>query len=177
MKRLVTPLVTVAAALSFSIALPAGQAVAQERQQVSFKVGAANATFPFQQAIDVEDVPNHQVRVYELHRTFPSNPPVINGVKLKETWTRGYSDYIDNSGPNGSYTVYIFENGDRAYSRANTVSQGSASGRLSFVSFSTFTGGTGKLAGIRGVIRSSGTSDIKAGINETNFDIEYWIDK
>jgi hypothetical protein len=51
-----------------------------------------------QHAIDVGDVPGHQVRVYEVHSTYPSDAPVYNGVKVKESWNRSLSDYTDGSG-------------------------------------------------------------------------------
>lgn len=34
----------------------------------------------------VGDVPNHILRVFEIHRTYPDNPPVINGPSL---WSGG----------------------------------------------------------------------------------------
>jgi hypothetical protein len=37
------------------------------------------------------------------------------------------------------------------------------------------TGGTGKLAGIHGTVRTFGTAEPKAGINENQTDIEYAI--
>ena len=38
-------------------------------------------------------------------------------------------------------------------------------------------GGTGKFAGIKGVLRAKGASDCKAGYNETSAEIEYWFEK
>ena len=49
-------------------------------------------------AIDVADMPGHQLRAYEIHRTFPADPPVINGLALKEIWTSGVSDTVDQNG-------------------------------------------------------------------------------
>ena len=43
------------------------------------QVEQANARYTQQHTIDVGDVPGHQVRVFEVRRTYPSNPPVING--------------------------------------------------------------------------------------------------
>jgi hypothetical protein len=50
-------------------------------------------------------------------------------------------------------------------------------GKPSTTSVETITGGTGKLVGIRGMIRASGAADPKAGFNETQAEIEYWIEK
>ena len=48
-----------------------------------------------QHVIEVGDTPGHEVRVYELRRSFPGNAPVINGVKVKEMIGSGMSDYVE----------------------------------------------------------------------------------
>ena len=165
------------AVVGLAFALSTGVGVAQQKQRVAFKVDAANSKFTQQLFLDVGDVAGHQVRAYEIHRTFPGNAPVINGVKLKETWTRGLSDYTDNNGPNNSYGVYVLENGDKIFVRTSTLSQSTGGGKLNFTSVSYITGGTGKLAGIQGMVRSSGAADPKAGFNESQYEIDYWMDK
>jgi hypothetical protein len=99
MIRRTTIALTTLALLCLTVALPMGEAVAQQKQRVSFKTSAENTKYTQQHALDVGDMPGHQVRIYELHRTFPNNPPTINGVALKEQWTRAVSDYTDNNGP------------------------------------------------------------------------------
>src|SRR5262249_22783592 len=90
-----------------AVALPVGGALAQEKQQVSFKLSAENSKYTQQHVIDVGDVSGHQVRIFEIHRTYPNNAPMINGVKLKETWNRGLTDYTDGNGPNIGYSVFV----------------------------------------------------------------------
>jgi hypothetical protein len=68
---------------------------AQEKQKVIVKVLPENSKFTQQHAINVEDFPGHQLRVFEIHRTFPDNPPIINGLKLVEQWNRGITDYTN----------------------------------------------------------------------------------
>jgi hypothetical protein len=36
---------------------------------------------------------------------------------------------------------------------------------------------TGKFAGIRGTLRTLGTAEPKAGVNDNQYDIDYWIEK
>ena len=81
MKRIATLTLIKMALLCFAVALPAGDALAQQKQKISYKIGAENAKYTQQHAIDVGDGIGHEVRVYEIHRTFPSNAPAINGVK------------------------------------------------------------------------------------------------
>jgi len=83
MNRRTLALATIAL-LSFAVALPTGDVAAQQMQRVSFKTPAANSKYTVQHVLDVGDVPGHQVRLFELRRTFPTDAPTINGVKLKE---------------------------------------------------------------------------------------------
>jgi hypothetical protein len=161
------------AAVSLGTALPTGNAIAQQIQHVSYKTSAENTKYTQQHIIDVGDVPGHQVRIFEIHRTYPSNAPVINGMKLVEQWTRAMSDFTDNNGPATNYAIYVLENGDKFFVRAALVSQSTGGGKLSNLTAGTITGGTGKLAGIHGSVRTSGTAEPKAGINETTTDIDY----
>ena len=78
--------------LFLAVALPRSGALAQQKQLVSYKTPAEDIKITQQQNIDVGDVPNHIVRVYENKQTFPTNGPVINGLRLVETWQRGITD-------------------------------------------------------------------------------------
>jgi hypothetical protein len=156
-----------------------GIGAAQEKQSVSFKTSAENANYTQQLFIDVGDVPGHQVRVFEIHFTFPSNPPVIiNGVKLAEAWGRATSDYTDGNGSGAGYLVYVLENGDKFFARWTLAAQRSSeSGKSNAMLVGAITEGTGKFSGIRGVVRQAVTFDPKAGFNEAQWDVEYRMEK
>ena len=173
-RRMLTP--AIMAVLGLAVAVPAG-ALAQEKQRVTYKVAPENSKYTQQHVIDVGDVPGHQVRVYELHRTFPANAPVINGLRLTETWGRAVTDYIDGNGSSTTYTVYVLENGDKFFSRAALVAQSDGSGKLTATSVGPITGGTGKFAGIQGMVSGLATATPKTGINEGQTAIEYWFVK
>jgi hypothetical protein len=160
-----------------ALALSAGEALAQQKQHVSFKVSAQNAKYTQQQFIDVGDVADHQVRSFEIQRTFPSDAPVVNGMKLKEQWTRGISDYSQGDGTATTYGIYVLENGDKFFTRTSLVAHSAGGGKIATVSVGPITGGTGKLAGIQGTVRTTGTADPKAGLNETQYEIEYSMGK
>jgi len=176
MNRRTALILTSMALLSLSIALPAGDASAQQKQKVSYKVPAENTKYTQQLTIPVGDVPGHKFRTREIHRTFPTNAPMNNGTRLKEVWSRNSTDWIDLNGPTNSYNTYVLENGDRFFTRTNTLGQNMA-GKRANTSVGTITGGTGKLVGMQGTVRGSGTSDPKAGFNENQTEIEYWIEK
>lgn len=152
--------------------LPAG-AVAQQLQHVSFKTPAANSKVTQGLNLDVGDATNHIVRVFEVHRTYPDDPPIINGLKLIEEWGRGAADLTDGNGSSTVYGVYVMENGDKFFARSTSVVQ-AASGKLTTTQVGFIIGGTGKLAGMRGVVRDSTSFDLN-GFNENQTDIDYSI--
>src|SRR5438067_2543025 len=129
MHRLTTLALTAVASLCLAAAVPASHAFAQQTQHVSYKVGAENAKYTQQQFLDVGDIADHQVRSFEIHRTFPSNAPVINGMKIKEQWTRGISDYVDNNGTATVYGVYVLESGDKFFTRGTVLARSVGPGK------------------------------------------------
>jgi hypothetical protein len=177
MNRLITVTLATTLLSSVMMILPTVNAVAQEKQRISFKVSPENTKYTQQHMIEVGDRPGHQVRVYEIHRTFPNNAPVINGVAIKEQWTRALSDYTDNNGPGTAYSVYVLENGDKFFTHTSLVAQSTGSGKLTANTVGDITGGTGKFAGIQGIVRSVLTADPKAGLNDGQTEIEYTIGK
>ena len=177
MYRLTTrALTTTVALLCLVLALPAGDAVAQQKQQVSFSSPAQDSKFTQQQNVEIRDVPNHIVRVFEVHRTFP-NPPVINGLKIVEAWDSGITDRIEGNGPVMVYTVCVMENGDKFVARLEGLVQTSSGGKLTAANFGPITGGTGKLAGIQGTVRQVANFDPQSGFNDTQYEVVYSIGK
>jgi hypothetical protein len=84
MNRRFTLIATTAAL--FLLAIPTPQAVAQEKQNFSFKVPAENTTYPRQQNIEVGDRPNHVVRVFESHTPLPITHQSSTGSR---SWSSG----------------------------------------------------------------------------------------
>jgi hypothetical protein len=165
---------TTIASLCLAAALPASEASAQER--LVFKVSAENTKYTQQHEIDVGDVSGHQVRLFEIHRIYPSDPPAIGGMKIVESWTRGISDYTNNNGEAITYGTYVLENGDKFFTRGSLVSvQSPEATNLTATTVGPITGGTGKLARINGMARTTTTANPGTGLNETQVDIQYWL--
>jgi hypothetical protein len=174
-RYMLTP--SIIAVLGLVLADPATVSFAQEKQKISYKTSAANSKFTQRHILDVGDVKGHTVRVYELYRSYPDYAPVVNGLKFKESWQEGYGDYIDDNGAATYYTVTTMENGDKFFTRGSMFAQSSGTGKLTTTSIAAITGGTGKLAGINGTIRSVAQTDVKAGSNEALIEMEYWMEK
>jgi hypothetical protein len=157
-----------------AIVLPTSDALAQHR--LVFNVSAEDAKYVQQHSMDVGDTSGHQVRLFEIHRAYPGNAPVVNGMKIVESWTRGISDYTSNNGEGTVYAVYLLENGDRFFTRGSLIAtQSPEANNLKAVTVGPITGGTGKLAGIRGMARTLASANPKEGMVETQVDIEYWL--
>ena len=170
-------ILTIIALFGLVVVLPGGDALAQQKQKVSYKVSTENTKYTQQLTIDAGDMSGHEVRVFEIHRTLGADAPVINGIKLKETWNRGFADYTDYNGPSSSYVTYVFENGDKVFVQTTTLGQKNAAGTRTTVSVGRITGGTGQFVGIQGMTRSTGLSDPKAGQNATEVEVEFWFAK
>jgi hypothetical protein len=153
-----------------------GIAAGQEKQRISLKVPAENAKYTQSVSLIVQDMPNHILRAYEVHYTYPNSAVVINGLKLVESWLTGIGDRFDGSGDGRRYHVFVMENGDKFLVRDSQTVQ-NRSGKTSDTVSGLITGGTGKLAGMKGAVLSGGTFDIKTGVIEGQTDIEYWMEK
>jgi hypothetical protein len=171
-------------AISLGVALTAfsvSEVSAEERCKVSGGVPAANTTYTQQHVLDVGDVPGHQVRIYELHRTYPNDKPNCEGLKRIESWSRAFSDYIDRNGRSWGYSVTVLENGDKIFSEFSGTSQtavgADGSKKSAFTGVTRFTGGTGKYQGVRGVMRESTNFDLDKNLNQLQSDGEYWFEK
>lgn len=156
-------------------------ASAHEKHVISFTSLAKNATYTQQYAIGVGDVPGHKIRIFELRRMYPENPPVFLGVQVKEAWRRGYSDYTDLSGPAWGYDNYILENGDKIFLKwvGTSAALGNTGGqkRSEYIGILTITGGTGKFLGIRGMLKEKLVFSPDTGFNEAQTVGEYWIER
>ena len=116
--------------ITLAMALTAPVAVAREKHHVSYDTPATQTVYTQQHVIDVGDIPGHQARLFEIRRTYGDDAPLINGSRLKEQWTRGMSDYIDNNGPALIYNVWILENGEKFFVRTSLVAKAVEMGSL-----------------------------------------------
>lgn len=154
---------------------------AQEKHKFFFKVPPGVAKYTQQHAIDVGDVPGHQIRIFEVNSKYTAEAPVYDGVKVVEGWGRQYSDYTNGSGNSWGYSVSLLENGDKIFSRvellAHTKVSPDGARTFRYTSVTTLTGGTGRFKSIRGTLLNSGDSDLKTGLSNVQTEGEYWFEK
>lgn len=154
---------------------------AQKKQRVSFKTSSENTKYTQQHAIDVGDMAGHKIRIFEVHRTYPKDPPMFDGLRLKAVWRRGYSDYVYVNGRAWGYDIYVLENGDKIFlewsGTSSTADDPEPCKKSSFVGVLKITGGTGKFLGIRGLLKEQVIFSPKTGYNEAQTEGEYSIER
>jgi hypothetical protein len=167
--------------ISSMVAFVVAEGWAQEKKKYAFITPPGIAKYTKTHIIDVGDVPNHQLRIFELQTIYTDKAPEFDGVKVKERVTRAFSDYVDGSGTAMGYAINILENGDKVFERltiqAHNVAAADGSKKLGYRSVTTLTGGTGRFSGIRGTLLGGGGSDLKTGISDAWTEGEYWFEK
>lgn len=169
------------ALLGAALACFAAAPAAQEKTRISFNAPASMTKYVAQHWLAVGDVPGHEVRIFELVRTFGADAPAIGGVRVKELRSVGYSDYTDLNGPATSYNVWTMANGDKIYARTQVMAHNAAWTDPSMKGAENrtagpITGGTGKFALLRGMMRTASHFDPRSGTNDARFDLEYWLE-
>jgi hypothetical protein len=156
-------------------------AAAQEKCKVSEGPDVAKSTYTQQHALDIGDVPGHQIRIYEVHRAYPNDRPNCEGLKRTGSWDRGYSNYIDWNGSTTSFGVVVFENGDKVFTQnvgtSQTTIDPDGTKNSTYTGVMTYTGGTGKYKGIHGLFRVSTKFDPEKKVNLPQIEGEYWLEK
>jgi hypothetical protein len=161
--------------------LGSAEAPGQDKCKMSWEIPPANATYTGQHAFDVGDVPGHQVRIFEVRRTFPDDQPNCEGLKRVEQWLRGSSDYIDLNGPAWGYSVTVLENGDKIFAEFVSATQTTVgpdgARHTQATTVHKWSGGTDKYQGVRGIQRERNVFDPEKNFNETRAEAEYWFEK
>jgi hypothetical protein len=162
------------------LASPAAWSQAAQRTKIAFEVHAQNSKYTQQHSLDIGDMPGHTIRLFELHRTFPDDPPAFAGVAIKDYWSRGESESLGGNGPVFTYSVFNMANGDKIFGRFDGVAQaaaGHSADKRTVVGNLVLTGETGKMRGIRGTLHVLTNVDLSKGLNDTRYEGEYWMEK
>jgi hypothetical protein len=152
-----------------------------ERRPLAYDLGASSASYMKQYRIDVGDVRKHVLRLYDLKRTFPRNPPAFDGVRAIECLERGVSDLVDDSGTESGYVIFVLEDGNRIIGRYS----GSASSRrwpdgsrhYDVRGTIELTGGTGRFERIRGAVQVWQALDPGADSSQGGAQGSYWFER
>jgi hypothetical protein len=164
--------------------LAANSAFGQQRFQIEERPEWSTGKYIQQHAIDVGDVPGHKVRILELQYIYNDQSKLaVSGVKVKEAWSRGYSDYTEGKGRSWGYSVWLMSDGSKIFLEysGTTLATPTAGGsvRGSYHGVSRLMGGTGKFSRIRGSIIEANDfdNDPKNGYNRSESKGEYWFEE
>jgi hypothetical protein len=161
----------------------AGLASAQQKYPYHQATPAQSSQYVQQHSIEVGDIPGHQIRIYEIQRGYTSEHPLVMGTKVVESWTRGFSDYVNGIGPTQGYSTTVLEDGNKIFEewRGTSYSAATSTGsrRGTYHGTDRFVGGTGKFATIRGVLTcdTEFDTDPKTGYNRSVCQGEYWFEQ
>ena len=156
---------------------------AQQKYGISTTSDGQTSKYIQQHKIDVGDVPGHQIRIQETQRIHNEKSTLaFAGVRVKEGWVRGYSDYTNGKGAAWGYGIWILEDGNKVFyeyvgtSHAESTATGSLKG--TYHGTTHIKGWTGKYKGIRGTTTDavSFDNDPKNGYNQTQSEGEYWFE-
>lgn len=152
------------------------EAAAQQKYTIS-PAPNSNSQFLQEHIVEVDDVPGHRLRVYEIRQDYPQKDLVFAGVVVKQALSRNMSDFVNGNGPFTYYIVYSLEDGNQVFSRGTGTSQADATSGYRFVIVENFVGGTGKFKGMRGQVRGGGVRAPGASSLTVEWKGEYWIEE
>jgi len=149
---------------------------AQQKYTIS-RAPSSDSQYLQEHALDVDDPPGHQVRIYEIRYDYPKRDLAFGGVSVTRSLTRGASDYVNWNGSYTTYSTYFLEDGNRVFTRTTGTNQMEADGTRTYRFVENFVGGTGKFKGIHGQMRGSGERAPGAKSLTQQSSGEYWIEE
>ena len=159
----------------------AGAASAQQRYQYSHSTAPTSSQYVQRHSVDVGDLPGHEIVIVEIQRIYASDPPMVMGVKVVESWSYGLTDQVNGVGPSQGYTTWKLEDGSKIFSEyhgsvhSELSSTGSRKG--TYHGAARFIGGTGRFAAMRGTLTDDVEydTDPQSGYNRPVSRGEYWF--
>jgi hypothetical protein len=141
--------------LSFLLTASAGAALAQTKISGAGTCGKADAS----NVVEVGDRSGHALVVSKNSCTW-STPMEMAGLKSKTYTVAATSDVTGEKSQERGYVVITMDNGDKAYVRFQGTGTTKEGGARSGEGTWSYTGGTGKLKGLKGkgTFKSSGAS-------------------
>jgi hypothetical protein len=163
-----------------AISLPVA---AQQRHTIeSAGEGMMSSRYTQQLAIDVENVPGHQVRVVEIVRTYSDATRLrVMGTPVSQSKLTALTDYVNGSGPARGYEIWDLADGEKVFLQFDSIthSESTAAGsrRGTSEAVTRIEGGTGKYKGVRGLLRSTVEfdTDPAQGFSRASTKGEYWF--
>jgi hypothetical protein len=140
--------------LTVLLAALAGSALAQTQVSGSLNCPKSETAY----SVEVGDLPGHMMFLSKGSCTW-TTPLEIAGLKSTGYSGAGVADVNGAKGQDRGYAVFTMDNGDKAYVRYQDTGTGPPQGNVIVEGTWSFTGGTGKLKGLKGKGTFKGSSD------------------
>jgi hypothetical protein len=161
--------------------LPAQDLSAEERHALSFDLGATPARQIRQFRIAVQDVPKHELRLYERQRDFAHRTFSIGAIEVEAMREWGTADLVDENGTETACVAFRLADGNRVFGRyRGTVATRrwpDGSRHYDVRGSLELTGGTLRFEAIRGTILIWQALDPGADSSQGRAQGEYWFDR
>ena len=152
-----------------------------QRHPLVYSLDADSTRYARQYRVEVGDVPRHELRVFDLTRTFVRAAPLIDGVRVAEKQERGIADVVDHDGSESAYVIYVMEDGNRVFGRyegtVRTRRWPDGSRHYDVYGTIDLTGGTGRFEAIRGNLAVWQALDPGADSSQGEARGEYWFER
>ena len=130
-----------------------------------------------QESINVDDIKGHVIRIFKTETIHKQSKKNCEGLKIVKTNFFGISDYINKNGKVTGYSIGIYDDGSKIFSRVDGVAQTpeDVSKNCLVNTTITITGGTGVYKGVigygKGQVEFNPETGYSAGNTETFYAI------
>ena len=133
--------------------------------------------YTIQESINVDDIEGHVIRIFKTETNHNKSKKNCEGLRIVKTDFFGVSDYINKNGTVTGYSIGIYDDGSKIFSRVDGVAQTPEDvSKNGFVNTTIkITGGTGVYRGVigygKGKVEFNPETGYSAGNTETFYTI------
>ena len=144
-----------------------------------FKNSTSNdeVEYTIQKSINVDDIKGHVIRIFKTETNHKKSNKNCEGLRIIKTDFYGISDYINKNGKVTGYSIGIYEDGSKIFSRVEGVAQTpddlTKNGNVNTTI--TITGGTGIYKGVIGYGKGKVEFNPETGYSSGNTETVYTI--
>ena len=133
--------------------------------------------YTIQESINVDDIEGHVIRIFKTETNHKKSKKNCEGLRIVKTDFFGISDYINKNGRVTGYSIGIYDDGSKIFSRVEGVAQTpedtSKNGLVNTTI--TITGGTGIYKGVIGYGKGKVEFNPETGYSSGNTETFYTI--
>ena len=135
--------------------------------------------YTIQKSINVDDIEGHVIRIFKTETNHKKSKKNCEGLRIVKTNFYGISDYINKNGRVTGYSIGIYDDGSKIYSRVDGVAQTPEEiNKNGLVNTTiTITGGTGVYKGVIGYGKGHVEFNPETGYSAGNTETFYTIPK